>query len=122
MPAANDIRVLIVDDDVRFADALTARLEGEGLRVVGYAPDGAEGLEAAAAVGPAVVTMDVELPLMDGVEATRAITALGIPVVVITGSHPDRVGEAVAAGAAATVAKAEVTHVLAPLLRAVAHR
>jgi chemotaxis response regulator CheB len=67
----------------------------------------AAGVEAATAARPSVVTMDLELPVMDGIEATRAITALGIPVVVITGSHPERTGEAVAAGAVATIAKPE---------------
>jgi AmiR/NasT family two-component response regulator len=77
--AAADIRVVIVEDDARFAAALTALLESEGLTVVGYGTNGAEGVELARAARPSVVTMDLEMPIMDGVEATKEI-----PVVIFT--------------------------------------
>jgi DNA-binding NarL/FixJ family response regulator len=122
MPASSDIRVLIVDDDARFAMALTALLESEGLTVVGYATNGAEGVELAREARPSVVTMDLEMPVMDGIEATKAIVALGIPVVILSGSQGrDKLGAALAVGASAAVLKSEATRMLVPLLRAVVH-
>jgi CheY-like chemotaxis protein len=68
--------------------------------------------------------MDVDMPVLDGVEATRQIVAqLGIPVVVLSGSSStEGVGDALAAGAVATVVKGQAVHVLAPLLVALAQR
>src|SRR5439155_17104163 len=82
VPAANYIRVLNVDDDARFGMAVTALLESSGLTVVGYASNGAEGVALAEAARPSVVTMDLDMPVMNGVEATAVIVAMGIPVVI----------------------------------------
>jgi chemotaxis response regulator CheB len=66
--------VLVVEDDDSFAGALTELLEADGrLQVVGRARDGREGVELAEALRPDVVLMDIVLPVMDGVEATREI-------------------------------------------------
>jgi CheY-like chemotaxis protein len=113
------VRVLIVDDDRRFAEALSAMLEAEDMSVAGLAANGVEGVDAAEKLHPDVVTMDLEMPQMNGIEATRRIARLGIPVVVLTGSR-SRGGEAIKAGAAAFVLKADAPVLLTRVLRTVA--
>src|SRR2546426_9688135 len=83
-------RVLVVEDDDTFAEALTALLEADGrLEVAGRARDGREAIELTEALRPDVVLIDVGLPLMDGVEATREIRRKQptTPVVPVTGSE-----------------------------------
>jgi CheY-like chemotaxis protein len=109
---------LIVDDDARYAAALGALLEAEGISVVGSAANGAEGVAAAEELRPDVVTMDLVMPVMDGIEATRRIAPLGIPVVVLTGSR-SRGGDAIKAGAAAYVLKGDAPVLLPGVLRIV---
>jgi two-component system, NarL family, response regulator LiaR len=68
------IRVLIADDHRLFAEALEAILTAEStIEVVGRARNGAEALEMALDLAPDVVVMDISMPVMDGVEATRRI-------------------------------------------------
>jgi DNA-binding NarL/FixJ family response regulator len=112
------VRVLIVDDDRRFAEALTALLEADAMSVVGHAANGVEGVAAAEELRPDVVTMDLVMPQMDGIEATRRIAQLGIPVVVLTGSRT-RGGDAIKAGAAAFVLKSDAPVLLTRVLRTV---
>ncbi len=121
MPAP--ARVLVVDDDANFVLALTALLETEGLEVAGSAANGADAVRLAEELRPSVVTMDIDMPIMDGVEATKRIVPLGIPVVIVSGSRSsERIGQAVAAGAVASIVKTEVTAALAPLLRSLVLR
>jgi CheY-like chemotaxis protein len=109
---------LIVDDDARYAAALAALLEAEGMSVIASARNGAEAVAAAEKLRPDVVTMDLQMPVMDGIEATRRIAPLGIPVVMLTGSRSGG-GDAVKAGAAAFVLKADAAVLLARVLRTV---
>ena len=68
------IRILIVDDKERVRrDLRTALGLVEGLEVIGEAADGLEALHQAEELGPDVVLMDLEMPRMDGFEATRQI-------------------------------------------------
>jgi DNA-binding NarL/FixJ family response regulator len=70
------IRVLVVDDQELFARGLEIVLKGHGggeLAVVGIAADGREAIQKVEALAPDVVLMDVRMPVMDGVEATRII-------------------------------------------------
>ncbi|WP_211348730.1 response regulator transcription factor [Nocardioides litoris] len=99
------IRVLLVDDDPLVRSALRLMLGGQQeIEVVGEAVDGQDALDRAAELSPDVVLMDIRMPRMDGLEATRALLARGggtAPrVVVLTTFDADEyVVEALAAGA-----------------------
>jgi DNA-binding NarL/FixJ family response regulator len=69
-------RVLVVDDQALVRAGFVALIDSDpGLEVVGEAGDGAEAVELAARTAPDVVVMDIRMPAMDGIEATRLITA-----------------------------------------------
>jgi DNA-binding NarL/FixJ family response regulator len=95
-------RVLLVDDQDLVRQGLRLILELAGLDVVAEARDGAEAVVAAAEHAPDVVLMDLRMPGMDGIEATRRITAAGLPTRVIaltTFDLDEHVVEALRAGA-----------------------
>ena len=67
------IRVLVVDDNAGFRESLLSLLEAGNLQVVGEAGSGSEALSMARSLRPDVVLMDVRMPTMDGIEATRRL-------------------------------------------------
>jgi DNA-binding NarL/FixJ family response regulator len=76
MNAGDPVRVLLVDDQELLRRGLRMVLEEQpGLVVVGESANGDEAVRATAALDPDVVVMDVRMPILDGVEATRRITA-----------------------------------------------
>jgi two-component system, chemotaxis family, protein-glutamate methylesterase/glutaminase len=106
--------VLVVDDSPIQRQLLIALLATDPeLEVVGWATDGAEAIRTAARVRPNVLTMDLRMPGMDGLEAARRIMRESpVPIVMVTanGAAQDRalVDEALAAGILAVVAKPNV--------------
>ncbi|ACL41864.1 two component transcriptional regulator, LuxR family [Pseudarthrobacter chlorophenolicus A6] len=78
------ITVLLVDDQPLLRMGFRLILEGEDdLHIVGEASDGAEAVKLVRNLTPDVVLMDVRMPVLDGIEATRAITAEGSPARII---------------------------------------
>ena len=93
------LRVLVVDDLAFMRMALRQIIESDGdMRVVGEARNGEEACALARDLKPDVITMDIEMPVMDGIAATRRILAeiRPAPVVIMVSSHTQ-------AGAAATI-------------------
>ena len=103
------IRVLVTDDQPLIREALVALLTSvDGIEVVGSAADGASAVRLARSLEPDVVLMDIRMPVMDGVEATRQVRALPHPpaVVVLTTFDLDEyVLAAVRAGASGFLLK-----------------
>lgn len=105
------VHVLVVDDQAPFRRAMAAVVEAtDGFVVVGEATSGEESLTACADKQPDLVLMDVNLPGIDGVEATRRLRALPRPPVVLLLSTYDADsadGFVAESGAAAYVTKGD---------------
>ena len=102
------LRVLVADDQELVRAGFCVILEAAGSHVVGEAADGAQAVEIAAREGPDVVLMDIRMPVMNGLEATRRVTALpAAPKVVIltTFDLDDYVYEALRSGASGFLLK-----------------
>lgn len=101
--SAKVVRVLLADDQALFREALHTLLSVQpGIEVVGEAGNGAEALDMAAAHHPDVVLMDLQMPIMDGVAATRKLreTSPDCRVIVLTTFDDDEyVFEGLRAGA-----------------------
>jgi DNA-binding NarL/FixJ family response regulator len=101
-------RVLIADDQALVRIGFRMILKSAGIDVVGEAADGAEAVDAVFRLRPDVVLMDIRMPTMDGLEATRRIGALAgeCRVLILTTFDLDRyVYEALAAGASGFLLK-----------------
>jgi DNA-binding NarL/FixJ family response regulator len=114
------IDVVLVDDHALMREGLRTLVDAApDLRVVGCAADGAEALEQIATTAPHVVVMDLSMPTMDGVTATRRITAEhpAVQVLVLTSfSDGERVLDALDAGATGYLLKdAEPAELLAAI-------
>ncbi len=111
------VRVLLADDDEVFLSLLAALLDHtDAFEVVGRARNGAEAVGLAAALKPQVVLMDVDLPLLNGIEAARLIRE-GEPttcIVLVSGSQfaeiADEAMGALEAGALAYLPKTRVAN------------
>jgi DNA-binding NarL/FixJ family response regulator len=119
-------RVLVVDDQALLRTAFSTLIDAEDdLEVVGEAADGREAVEIAARLRPDVVVMDVRMPVMDGIEATRQITdgqGAGVPRVLIltTFDLDEYVFEALRAGASGFALKSRPLEELLTAIRTVA--
>jgi DNA-binding NarL/FixJ family response regulator len=114
------IRVLLVDDNNTFLEQLTEWLAAyPQIQIAGIAHTGEEAIAQVEALGPDLVIMDVTMPVMNGLEATRRIKAQSnAPRVVLLSLHEIVANGAVAAiDADGFVAKPELTVQMPPLLR-----
>ena len=115
-------RILVAEDDEGFLDALEAVLTADGrFAVVGRARNGREALELAARLRIDAVVMDIEMPELDGIEATRQLHEENpdLPVLAISGvDYEERVLEIRAVGAVDYVRKSRVNEDLADALAA----
>lgn len=96
------MKLLIADDHALFRDCLKHLLCSEGFEVLGEAADGLEAVELTRHLRPDVVLMDLAMPVMDGIEATRRISQQGSnsKVIMLTASGEDKnFFEAIRAGA-----------------------
>ena len=117
------LRVLIVDDHqlVRSGFAMILSVEDD-LEVVGEAADGAAAVEQARLLRPDVVLMDVQMPGMDGIEATRTVVAedLGRVIILTTFDRDDYLFDALDAGASGFLLKNSDADTLVEAVRAAA--
>jgi len=92
MGSAEPIRILLADDRSMFRQAIASLIAmQDDMVVVGQAGNGLEAIEQAHALGPDLIVMDIEMPVMNGVEATRHIKEQlpGIKIVMLTVSEDD---------------------------------
>jgi DNA-binding NarL/FixJ family response regulator len=123
---ATPFRILVAEDDESFLDVIALLLEqDERFAVAGRAHNRREAVELAERVSPDAVVIDVEMPVLDGVEATRLLRASApeLPIVAVSGhDYEERVLEIRRAGADDYVRKArlaeELPRALATLLAA----
>lgn len=119
-------RVLVVDDEQLLRTAFSSLIEAEDdLQVIGEAADGRQAVEMAARLSPDVVVMDIRMPLMDGIEATRRITAAGTAgaprvLILTTFDFDEYVFEALRAGASGFALKSRPLDELLAAIRVVA--
>ena len=118
------IRLLLADDHTMLREGLRRSMEGEGFDVVGEASDGDEAVRLAEELHPDVVLMDVSMPVMDGIEATRLLKErLRDTHVVMLTMHADEdlIVKAVRAGAAGYLVKDCTTEEVARTVRMAAN-
>ncbi|GLI02414.1 response regulator [Phytohabitans aurantiacus] len=124
-PADANIRVLIADDQMLVRQGFTVLLNAEpGIEVVGQAIDGQDAIGKVAELAPDVVLMDIRMPVVDGIEATRQITepaSAAVKVLILTTFDLDEyVYEALRAGASGFLLKDASAAELAHAVRVVA--
>jgi DNA-binding NarL/FixJ family response regulator len=119
-------RILVAEDDESFLDAIELLLEQDArFTVAGRARNGRDAVDLAQRVGPDAVVMDIEMPVLDGVEATRLVRAAApeLPIVAVSGhDYEERVLEIRQAGANDYVRKARLSDELPRALAALLNR
>lgn len=124
MGSRGPIRVLVVDDDDLLVNTVEVLLATDReIEQVGRARTGEEAIELTAKLAPHIVVMDVEMPGMGGLEATRRLSLGGSPpaVIVMTGADVEaHVHTARESGALGYLPKSELAELLLPTIRAIA--
>jgi len=115
------IRVLLADDAPEFLTMLSSILAREpAIELIGVALTGQDAVKFAAELHPDLILMDLIMPRMNGLEATRQVKAMpGAPIVIVLTGHdtPEYRSEAAIAGADGFVYKPELFLELLPLIR-----
>lgn len=91
-PLERGVRVLLADDHRLFAESLmTVLSQDDRVEVVGIADDGQQAVDLALELQPDVILMDLKMPVMNGLEATRRIREAGLPaqILLLTGTAAD---------------------------------
>ena len=116
------IRLIVADDQRLFRQSLRVVLDHEpGIEVVGEAGDGQEAYEQAKALRPDVVLMDVEMPKLDGISASRLLVKalVGIKILILSSySDDDRVLQGIQAGAVGYILKDSTPEEFVKIIRA----
>jgi len=102
-PPERAVRVLLADDQRLFAESLMTVLgEDDRVQVVGIAANGREAVDLASELQPDVILMDLNMPVLDGLEATRQIRDSGssAEILILTGADEEIGSEAAAAAGA----------------------
>jgi DNA-binding NarL/FixJ family response regulator len=123
---AAPIRLLIVDDEPLFVEMVEAMLGAEqGFEIVGRATDGEQGVRLAAELEPDVILMDISMPVMNGIDATREIRENdpAASILILTGgSNVTEIDDARTAGAGAYLTKDRIASELVDEIRGLADR
>lgn len=117
------LRLLLVDDHALFRHSLQMLLEASGYTVVGMASDGREALQQARALRPDLILMDIEMPVCNGLVATRLIKAElpEVKIVMLTVSSSDEdLFEAIKSGASGYLLKSQSADRFLEMVRQVA--
>jgi DNA-binding NarL/FixJ family response regulator len=122
-PPVKQIAVLLAEDNTIFRKSLKLLIESDGdIKVVGEAKTGREAVEMEMSLRPEVIVMDIAMPLLNGLEATRQIMETSPATrVLILSAHPDPeyIMQAVLLGASGYLIKQSSTQVLADAIREV---
>ncbi|MBI5826713.1 MAG: response regulator [Deltaproteobacteria bacterium] len=119
MQEKNHKKVLIAEDNSRTRLSLKNQLETLGFEVVGTAANGQDAVEKAIELRPDLIIMDVKMPRMDGIEASRTITARNpVAIILLTGlSSDDLATRALDAGVCAYLVKPVSKNQLEPAIK-----
>ena len=116
-------RVLLADDHAVVREGIRDRLIADGLDVVGEAANGEDALRLALALLPDVLVLDMEMPLLSGVDVARRLRDAGVPVrVLVLSAYDDDsyIAEVLASGAAGYLTKEESLNTIVAAVRGVA--
>jgi len=123
MTETNVRRVVVAEDESLIRMDIVETLREHGFDVVGEAGDGEVAIELVADLKPDVVVMDIKMPNLDGISAAKAISALHIPVVLLTAfAQRELFEQAAEAGAMAYVLKPFNPNDLLPAVEIALHR
>lgn len=119
MQEKNHKKILIAEDNARTRLSLKSQLEALGFEVVGAAVNGQDAVEKALVLKPDLIIMDVKMPQMDGIEASRTITAKNpVAIILLTGlSSDDLAVRALDAGVCAYLVKPVSKNQLEPAIK-----